>query len=64
MAEDDTEQLRVQQIQRAREEKQRAQEADDPPEERQHGRRAERADYLAEKLAERAEAEERADDDA
>ena len=64
MAEDDTEQLRADQIQRAREEKRRAEEADAPPDARQHGRRAERADYLAEKLAERAESEERAQDDA
>jgi len=64
VAEEDTQQLRKEQIERAREEQERAQDADLPTEERQHERRAERADYLAEKLAERAEAEERADDDA
>ena len=64
MAEEDTEQLRAEQIKRAREEHKRAQEAAEPPEERQHDRRAERAAYLAEKLDERAESEERVDDDA
>ena len=64
MTEDDTQELRKQEIERAREEKERADEADLPLEERQHGRRAERADYLAEKLAERAEAEERAENEA
>ncbi len=64
MTEDDTEQLRAQQVERAREEKRRADEAETPPDERQHGRRAERADYLAEKLVERAKSEERAEDDA
>jgi hypothetical protein len=64
VTEDDTQELRKQEIERAREEKERAEEADLPLEERQHERRAERADYLAEKLAERAESEERAQDDA
>ena len=64
MTEDDTQELRKQEIERAREEKKRAEQADLPLEERQHERRAERADYLAEKLAERAESEERAQDDA
>ena len=64
MAEEDTEQLHKEQIERVRDEKERARAADQQTEERQHERRAERADYLAEKLAERAESEERADDDA
>jgi len=54
-----TEELRLEQIQREREEHARARESDQPPEERAHERRAERAGYLKEKLDERAEAEER-----
>jgi hypothetical protein len=64
VAEEDTEQLRAEQIKRAREEHKRAQEAGEPTEEHQHDRRSERAAYLAEKLEERAEAEERVEDDA
>ena len=64
MADPKTEELRVEQVKREREEHARAREADQPSEERQHERRAERAEYLREKLDERAEAEERVEDDA
>jgi membrane protein len=64
MAEPKTEELRVEQIKRERDEGDRAREADEPTEERTHERRAERAAYLREKLDERAESEERVDDEA
>ncbi len=64
MADDETEELRVEQLQREREERKRAREADQPAEERAHERRAERADYLKRKLDERAESEDRVDEDA
>jgi len=63
MADPETEELRVEQLQRAREEHDRAREAGQPAEERAHERRAERAAYLEEKLGERAESEERVDED-
>jgi hypothetical protein len=49
----------VAQVERARREHDRARDADDPAEERQHVRRADKAAYLKAKLDERAEAEER-----
>jgi membrane protein len=55
-----TEELRLEQIERERAEKTRAAEAHDEPETEQHERRAERAEYLREKLQERAEAEDAA----
>ena len=55
-----TEELRLEQIEREREEKARADTAHDEPETEQHERRAERAEYLREKLQERAEAEDAA----
>ena len=59
-----TEELRVEQIQRERDEHARARaRPSEPAEERQHERRAERAAYLREKLGERAESEERVEDD-
>ncbi len=61
MADPTTEGLHVEQIQRAREEHARAEAADAPSEAQQHRRRAAKAAYLREKLAERAEAEERVD---
>ena len=64
MPDPETEELRVEQIQRTREERERAQEADQPADERAHERRAERAEYLKRKLDERAESEERVDEDA
>ena len=63
MADPRTEELRVEQIQRAREERAQASDAPQPAEERQHDRRADKAAYLSDKLAERAEAEERVEDD-
>jgi hypothetical protein len=63
MAEHETEELRLEQIRRERDEHEAAREADQAAEERAHDRRAERAAYLKEKLDERAESEERVDDD-
>ena len=59
MAEEDPEtgELKRSQIERVREERKREGEAMDDEEAETHGRRAERADYLREKLEERAEAE-------
>jgi hypothetical protein len=62
--EDETEELRVDQVERAREERARARDADQSAEERAHARRAERAEYLKQKLDERAESEERVDREA
>ncbi len=64
MADDDTEELRIEQAKRERDEREAAREADLPAEERAHERRAAKAAYLREKLAERAESEERVDDEA
>jgi membrane protein len=55
-----TEDLRLEQIERERQEHARADIADQEPETEQHERRAGRAGYLAEKLEERAEAEDAA----
>jgi hypothetical protein len=55
-----TEGMRLDQIQKAREERKRAEEANEPSAEKAHDRRATRADYLRDKLAERAEAEDEA----
>jgi hypothetical protein len=62
MADPETEELRVEQIAREREEHARAQAAQQSADERAHDRRAERAAYLKEKLDERAESEERVDE--
>ena len=59
MEDPETAELRLEQIRRERDEHARARAADDPLEERQHDRRAERAAYLKEKLDERAKAEKR-----
>jgi len=64
MADPETEELRVEQLKRERAEHARAREAGQADEEKTHERRAERAAYLREKLDERAESEERVDDDA
>ena len=59
MSDDDyptTEELRVVQRSKVREEAERARDADDKAEERTHGRRADKAEYLAEKLAKQKEA--------
>jgi hypothetical protein len=51
-----TEELRVVQLDKLRAEQAAAEEADDTAEERAHGRRADKAAYLAEKLDEQSEA--------
>ncbi|HLM25962.1 MAG TPA: hypothetical protein VK304_03240 [Thermoleophilaceae bacterium] len=53
----ETDELRRSQLERVREERKREGEALDEDEAETHGRRAERAEYLREKLEERAEAE-------
>jgi hypothetical protein len=55
-----TDEMRLDQIEKAREEKKRAEEANEPSAEQAHERRADRADYLREKLAERGRAEDEA----
>ena len=55
-----TEGLHLDQIERARREKRRADEAEEAAAEKSHARRADKADYLREKLAERAQAEDEA----
>jgi hypothetical protein len=52
-----TEEMRVEQIQRERSEREQAGESHEPAEERAHERRADRAAYLREKLDERARSE-------
>ena len=64
MPDPETEELRVEQIRRERDEHARAREPEQSSEERQHERRAERASYLREKLDERAKSEDRVEDDA
>jgi hypothetical protein len=56
-----TEELRVAEIARERDERAQAREADLDDEERAHERRADKHAYLREKLAERARAEDEAD---
>ena len=56
-----TEELRVAEVAREREERHRARESEQANEERAHARRADKHAYLKEKLAERARAEEEAD---
>ena len=53
-----TEEMRAVQAERVEEERRRAAEADEPEGQRTHERRAERADYLREKLDEQAESQE------
>jgi hypothetical protein len=60
MADPTTEELRIAQLQRSAEEKQRAEEAEGEHDTAQHDRRATKAEYLRAKLEERAEAERRA----
>jgi hypothetical protein len=57
MPDPDTEELRLEQVQRARREEDRARGADQDADERAHERRADKAAYLREKLDERADAE-------
>jgi hypothetical protein len=56
-----TEGMRLDQIEREREEHARARAADEEAEREQHEKRADKAAYLEQKLAERAEAEDRAE---
>ena len=58
-----TGELRVEQLQREIEEKQRAERSDDENETATHDRRAMKAEYLRAKLEQRAEAERAAADD-
>ena len=54
-----TEELKAVQAEKLRAERERAEHAEDPAAERTHGRRADKAAYLAEKLQEQEEAEDR-----
>lgn len=58
MADPETEELKLEQVQRELRERKRADEADLPADERAHERRADKHSYLREKLAERARSEE------
>jgi hypothetical protein len=58
-----TQELRVEQLQRERAEREAASGGVTPDDTEQHERRAEKASYLREKLEERAEAERRDGDD-
>jgi hypothetical protein len=58
MADPETKELQIEQVQRQLAERKQADEADLPTEERTHKRRADKHDYLREKLAERARSEE------
>ncbi len=64
MADDDTEELILEQHRVRRVEEERARRSDLEGEEHTHERRADKAAYLEEKLEERAESEERVEDDA
>ncbi len=57
MPDPETEELQLEQVQREQRERKRADEADLPTEERTHERRADKHEYLREKLAERARSE-------
>ena len=57
MADPETEELRLDQLERERAARTRAQDARRPDEAEQHDRRAEKAAYLREKLEERAQTE-------
>ena len=56
-----TEELRLEQIDRKEVERERARDATEPGETEQHERRAEKADYLRDKLAERGRSEDEAE---
>jgi hypothetical protein len=60
MADPKTEELRLEQIEHERAEREQADDSSEPAEERTHRRRADRAAYLKEKLDERAKSEEEA----
>jgi hypothetical protein len=55
-----TQELRIEQLNREKDERDRAEQATDPDDTGQHEARAAKAGYLREKLEERAEAERRA----
>ena len=57
MADPETKELQLEQVQRELAERKRTDEADLPSEERAHERRADKHSYLREKLAERARSE-------
>jgi hypothetical protein len=57
MADPETKELQLEQVQRQLAERKQADEADLPTEERTHERRADKHEYLREKLAERARSE-------
>ncbi len=61
MADPKTEELSVTEVQRERAERERADDAESPGEERIHEARADKHAYLKEKLAERARAEDEAE---
>jgi hypothetical protein len=61
MADPETEELQVEQVQREVAERRQAQESGEPAETRTHARRADRHAYLKEKLRERAQSEEEAE---
>jgi hypothetical protein len=58
MSDPETQELRLEQVQRERTEREQARGADLPTEEHTHVRRADKAAYLREKLAERERSEE------
>jgi len=58
MADPETQELQVEQVQRELRERKRAEDAELPTEERTHERRADKHEYLREKLSERARSEE------
>jgi hypothetical protein len=60
VADPETKELQIEQARRERDARERAKNADEPAEQRTEERRADRAEYLREKLADRAESEERA----
>ena len=61
MPDPETQELQLEQLRRERAERGAAEAAPDPEEAAQHDRRAERAAYLREKLAERARSEDEAE---
>jgi hypothetical protein len=62
MADPETEELQLEQVQREIAERRRAEQAGEPAETRTHERRADRHAYLKEKLRERAQSEEAAEE--
>jgi len=58
MEDPETRELEIEQVQRELAERKQAEEAGQPSEERTHARRADKHEYLREKLAERARSEE------